>query len=173
VSPIPGLLRYASAFAAMLRGVAAVVLLVKRVDEEKFIASVLRRPNGSTNASRGSGISCMSDSWIALKPRIDEPSNIWPFVEEVLVHDAAGTLKCCMTPGRSQKRTSTNCTPSSRMIAQDLVCSGEHPSSGVAVVARDGRAVRLLARIPVVSTRLHGSWVRPPRRSRGVPKLVG
>ena len=50
----------------------------------------------------------MSDSWIAWKPRIDDPSNIWPSVKNSSVTDTAGTLKCCMTPGRSQNRTSTN-----------------------------------------------------------------
>src|SRR5450756_2532898 len=54
--------------------------------------------------------SFMSDSWMAWKPRIDEPSNIWPSVKKSRVREGAGTLKCCMTPGRSQKRTSTNLT---------------------------------------------------------------
>ena len=82
---------------------------------EKFTASVFAARNGSRNAVAGSGISCMSDSWIAWKPRIDEPSNIWPLVKKSSSTDAAGTVKCCITPGRSQNRTSTNCTPSSRM----------------------------------------------------------
>ena len=59
----------------------------------------------------------MSDSWIAWKPRIEEPSNIWPSVKNVASTDSAGTLKCCITPGRSQNRTSTNLTPSSLMNA--------------------------------------------------------
>ena len=74
----------------------------------------------------------MSDSWIAWKPRIEEPSNIWPFGEEVRCRRVcAGTLKCCMTPGRSQNRTSTNLTSSSLMNVEDLVSVAEHPASCV------------------------------------------
>src|SRR3954452_21150343 len=57
----------------------------------------------------------MSDSWRAWKPRIEEPSNIWPSVKKSAPTDTAGTLKCCITPGRSQNLTSTNLTPSSLM----------------------------------------------------------
>ena len=57
----------------------------------------------------------MSDSWMAWKPRIDDPSNISPSSKAAWVKDAAGTLKCCITPGRSQNRTSTNFTSLSRM----------------------------------------------------------
>src|SRR5665647_1260948 len=64
-----------------------------------------------------SGINFMSDSWIAWNPRIDEPSNIWPSVKNVASAVSAGTLKCCITPGRSQNRTSTNLTPSFLMKA--------------------------------------------------------
>ncbi len=54
----------------------------------------------------------MSDSWMAWNPRIEDPSNIWPSVKNSSGRPSAGTLKCCITPGRSQKRTSTNLTPS-------------------------------------------------------------
>ena len=57
----------------------------------------------------------MSDSWIAWKPRIEEPSKAWPTVKKSSSRDSAGTLKCCMIPGRSQKRMSTNLTSSSLM----------------------------------------------------------
>ena len=57
-----------------------------------------------------SGSSFMSDSLIAWKPVIEDPSNIWPSVKKSAPTDCAGTLKCCITPGRSQKRTSTNLT---------------------------------------------------------------
>ena len=63
-------------------------------------------------------MSFMSDSWMAWKPRIDEPSNIWPLVKKSTSTLFAGTLKCCMTPGRSQNRTSTNLTSSSLMNAR-------------------------------------------------------
>src|SRR6476620_10809681 len=67
------------------------------------------------NAVAGPGTSFMSDSWIAWKPRIEDPSNICPTVKKSSSTDSAGTLKCCMTPGRSQNRMSTNLTSSSLM----------------------------------------------------------
>jgi hypothetical protein len=57
----------------------------------------------------------MSDSWICWNPRIEEPSNISPSVKTLASKDSAGTVKCCIVPGRSQNRTSTNWTPSSVM----------------------------------------------------------
>ena len=47
--------------------------------------SVFSVRNGSRYAVVTSGISFMSDSWIAWKPRIEEPSNIWPSVKNVRV----------------------------------------------------------------------------------------
>src|SRR4051794_4098395 len=52
----------------------------------------------------------MSDSWICWKPRIDEPSNIRPSVKTLSPKFDAGNVKCCITPGRSQNRTSMNWT---------------------------------------------------------------
>ena len=52
----------------------------------------------------------MSDSWIAWKPRIDEPSKPSPSSNVACVKLSTGTVKCCITPGRSQNRTSTNFT---------------------------------------------------------------
>jgi hypothetical protein len=46
--------------------------------------------------------------------------------------NAAGTVKCCMMPGRSQNRTSTNSTPSSAMkrrTSSELVNTFVAPSS--------------------------------------------
>ena len=57
----------------------------------------------------------MSDSLIAWKPRIDEPSKPRPSSNTDWSNDETGTVKCCMMPGRSQKRTSTISTPSSAM----------------------------------------------------------
>ncbi len=79
---------------------------------KKFSASVFSMRNGSTNAVATSGSSSMSDSWICWKPRIEEPSNARPSVNTPSSNDSTGTVKCCITPGRSQKRTSTNLTPS-------------------------------------------------------------
>ena len=77
--------------------------------------SVLCVRNGSSIAVVGSGSSCMSDSWICWNPRIDEPSNIRPSVNTPSPNDPAGTVKCCIVPGRSQNLTSTNSTLSSAM----------------------------------------------------------
>jgi hypothetical protein len=55
----------------------------------------------------------MSDSWIAWKPRIEEPSKLRPSSNTVWSNDETGTVKCCITPGRSQNRTSTISMPSS------------------------------------------------------------
>ena len=57
----------------------------------------------------------MSDSWIAWKPRTEEPSKFRPSSKTAWSNDETGTVKCCMMPGRSQNRTSTISTPSSLM----------------------------------------------------------
>lgn len=49
----------------------------------------------------------MSLSWMAWKPRIDEPSNPSPSVKSFSPNMDAGTEKCCHVPGRSVKRRST------------------------------------------------------------------
>src|SRR3954454_20784600 len=77
---------------------------------EKLMFSVFAVRNGSTYAVATSGISFMSDLWIAAKPRIDEPSNMTPSVKKSSGSVAAGTLKCCCWPGRSVNRTSMNST---------------------------------------------------------------
>jgi len=97
-----------------LARVTAVGLARVRVDA-KLTLRVFSTRNGSRYAVVTSGISFMSDSWIAWKPRIDEPSNIWPSVKKSEGSEYAGTLKCCITPGRSQNRMSTNLTSSSSM----------------------------------------------------------
>src|SRR5690606_7901291 len=70
---------------------------------------------GSTTADDGSGRSSMSDSWIAWKPRIDEPSNMRPSEKTAAEKFSTGKVKWCVVPGRSVNLTSTNCTPSSLM----------------------------------------------------------
>ena len=82
---------------------------------KKLTTSVLAARKGSMYAVVGSGNSDMSDSWIAWKPRIEEPSKSRPSSKTDWSKEETGTVKCCMTPGRSQKRTSTISTPSSLM----------------------------------------------------------
>ncbi len=74
-----------------------------------------------------SGMSCMSDSWMFAKPRIDEPSNSWPTEKNSSSTVEAGMLKCCCTPGRSVKRMSRNLTPVSLM---NLITSDESLNLG-------------------------------------------
>ena len=62
-----------------------------------------------------SGKSAMSDSLIAWKPRTDEPSNAMPSSIRSCVKVDAGTVRCCITPGRSQNLMSTYSTFSSEM----------------------------------------------------------
>src|SRR5579885_304865 len=66
-------------------------------------------------AVSGSGSRYMSDSWIDWKPRIDDPSKASPSVKTLWSHAEAGIVKCCMIPGTSQNRTSTNSIFSSLM----------------------------------------------------------
>ena len=82
---------------------------------KKLTISVLRTRKGSSRALVGSGSSSMSDSWICWKPRIEEPSKPSPSVNTLRSKDPTGTVKCCITPGRSQKRTSTISTASVSM----------------------------------------------------------
>ena len=105
--------RYVSALRAMLRGSREYASRVNGSWMKKLRASVFSARNGSMNAVVASGSSIMSDSWICWKPRIDEPSKARPSVNTDASNDSTGTLKCCIVPGRSQKRTSTNFTPSS------------------------------------------------------------
>ena len=60
--------------------------------------------NGSMNAVSASGTRSMSDSWISWNPRIEDPSKPIPSSKTDSVSSAAGTEKCCIRPGRSQKR---------------------------------------------------------------------
>src|SRR3954447_17691381 len=78
---------------------------------KKFTTRVLAERNGSRYAVVGSGNSDMSDSWMAWKPRMDEPSKLSPSSKTDWSNDDTGTVKCCMMPGRSQKRTSIISTP--------------------------------------------------------------
>ena len=75
--------------------------------------SVVCCVNGSMYAVSGSGTRSMSDSWISWNPRIDDPSNPRPSSKLSSVSSCMGIEKCCMRPGRSQKRMSTISVPDS------------------------------------------------------------
>src|SRR3954454_13619188 len=78
---------------------------------KKFTTSVLALRKGSRYAVVGCGDSDMSDSWMAWNPRMEEPSKLSPSSKTAWSNDDTGTVKCCMMPGRSQKRTSIISTP--------------------------------------------------------------
>ena len=81
-------------------------------------------------AVSGSGSSSMSDSWIDWNPRIEEPSKANPSSNTVWSKTYIGIVKCCMVPGRSQKRTSTYSMFSSltSLKMSSGVCSGTEGS---------------------------------------------
>lgn len=66
--------RYASAFFATLRGSREYCSPVIGSWMKKLMLTVLSRRKGSTRAVDRSARSAMSDSWMAWKPRIEEPS---------------------------------------------------------------------------------------------------
>ena len=80
---------------------------------KKLTTRVLAARKGSRYAVVGSGKSDMSDSWMAWKPRMEEPSKLRPSSKTAWPNEDTGTVKCCMIPGRSQNRTSIISTPSS------------------------------------------------------------
>src|SRR3954452_3913324 len=73
--------------------------------------SVVCFVNGSRYAVSGSGTRSMSDSWISWNPRIDEPSNPSPSSKLSSESWEIGIEKCCIRPGRSEKRRSTISAP--------------------------------------------------------------
>ena len=98
--------------AATERGSREKTSSVKGSTMEKLITSVFCSRKGSRKAVVTSGTSFISDSWIAVNPRIEEPSNMRPLTRASALNSLAGMVKCCMTPGRSQKRTSMRTTSS-------------------------------------------------------------
>src|SRR5690242_10153397 len=106
---------------------------------KKLTISVLAERKGSMYAVVGSGNSAMSDSLMAWKPRIEDPSKFRPSSKTDWSNDDTGTVKCCITPGRSQKRTSTISTPSSLMyLSSSSLLANMHSSSAAASRPDDG-----------------------------------
>src|SRR5438034_847018 len=67
-------------------------------------------------ALSGSGMSCMSDSWIAFQPAIEEPSNMIPSLKVSSSTVEMSTVTCCHLPRGSVKRKSTYFTSLSLII---------------------------------------------------------
>src|SRR5215813_7186210 len=64
----------------------------------------------------GSGMSCMSDSWIAFQPAIEEPSNMMPSLNVSSSIVETSVVTCCHLPRGSVKRKSTYFTSLSLII---------------------------------------------------------
>jgi len=77
---------------------------------------VVSAKNGSMVAVDGSGISSMSDSWIAFQPAIEEPSNIWPSAKVSSSIIDTSKVTCCHLPRGSVNRKSTYFTSLSLII---------------------------------------------------------
>src|SRR5262247_784676 len=68
------------------------------------------------HALSGSGMSCMSDSWIAFQPAIEEPSNMMPSLNVSSSIVETSVVTCCHLPRGSVKRKSTYFTSLSLII---------------------------------------------------------
>ena len=106
----------------------------------------------------------MSDSWIAWKPRIDEPSNIWPVGEEVLVDRLRRHVEVLHHAGQVAEADVDELDVLVLDELQDLVGVAEHPSSfGVAAMAASRRSLTTLggSGFPAV-TRVFPPCYEPP-----------
>src|SRR6266852_5099303 len=67
-------------------------------------------------ALSGSGMSCMSDSWISFQPAIEEPSTMMPSLNVSSSIVETSVVTCCHLPRGSVKRKSTYFTSLSLII---------------------------------------------------------
>ena len=63
--------------------------------------------NGSSRAVSATGTASMSDSWIPIQPRIDEPSKPRPSSKVSASRCSTGNEQCCQLPSRSTNFRST------------------------------------------------------------------
>src|ERR1700683_5461874 len=117
VSPMPVVLRYASALREMLRGSR---VSSARVMGSEMLAIRLRVGSlvkGSITAESGSGMTSMSLLSIARHPRIDDPSKPRPSSKGASsLNSEIGAVKCCHVPSKSMNFTSTITAPLSLII---------------------------------------------------------
>ena len=122
---------------------------------KKLTMSVFSGRNGSTNAVVGSGISAMSDSWIAWKPRIDEPSNISPSSRHVLVERTRRDGEVLHDAGQVAEPDVDELDALRLDVGQQVLGVGEHPtSSGWLRDSSERRPSQLLGRDADVSRML-------------------
>ena len=96
---------------------------------KKFTTSVLATRNGSMYAVVGSGNSDMSDSWIAWKPRIEEPSKFEAVVEDRLVERGDGHREVLHDAGQVTEADVDHLDALVLDVLQQLFAVLEHSSS--------------------------------------------
>src|SRR5689334_18363406 len=84
----------------------------------QIMVSVRSLQNGSRKAVSATGTTSMSDSLMAIQPRMLEPSKPRPSSKVASDRASAGMVKCCHRPGKSMKRRSTARTSFSRIRAR-------------------------------------------------------
>ncbi len=107
VSAIPDCFRCSSALRATWRG--------SRVNSFRLMGSTTLAitltvgfaKNGSMRPVAGSGTAIMSDSWMPIQPRIDEPSNPRPSSKVPSSSTSTGNEQCCQLPSMSTNFRST------------------------------------------------------------------
>ena len=88
--------------------------------------------NGSSRAVSASGTASMSDSWIPIQPRIEEPSNPSPSVNVSVFRCSMGKEQCCQLPSMSTNFRST--------ISASCFLASAKKSSGVIETPPEGGA---------------------------------
>jgi len=125
VSAMPVFFKYASALRATYRGSRLNSLPVTGSTTFAITLIVGLTKNGSIAAVAASGIASMSDSWMPIQPRIDEPSKPRPSVKVSASHRSMGKEQCCQLPSMSTNLRSTmsaSCFLASLKKSSDAIC---------------------------------------------------
>src|ERR1700730_9227963 len=131
--------------------------------------SVVAGANGSRKAVVGSGTTSMSLSWIAWKPRIDEPSNPMPSSRVLAFTALGGTEKCCQTPGKSVNRRSIIWTFSSLIV---LRTSSDVAQVGTMASLLQPRAAQITLPSGRGQAAWDGLWSTPLLRDAAAPASI-
>ena len=81
----------------------------------------------------------MSDSWIAWKPRIEDPSNLSPSVKTLASNDLGRNREVLHDPGQVAEPDVDELHVLVLDVLQDLLGSAEHPSSLLGARLADSR----------------------------------
>src|SRR5438874_5850869 len=125
-------------------------------------------------ALSGSGISCMSDSWIAFQPAIEEPSNMIPSLNVSSSTVETSEVTCCHLPRGSVKRKSTYFTTLSLIIfkaslavVMELPFSQQHlnvqarPDQRFQMASNPDSPVLIRMASSILETKIFPSPIRP------------